>query len=195
MKKALVTLLFSVISLCVSAQISEATAIAKRAAKPFTTNTSFIAKFSAKVATGRTDGVIYVNGDKYRIETDEIELIFDGKQRYNYMKKNKEIYIENPNTTDGDVMQSPQRLLKLTENSEPTLKKKTDGNTTLYFEKEGLIVNIGSNDDIKSVEVISDKNNKVTIDILSVDTKAVINDSMFSFDKSKYSGVEIIDFR
>ncbi|MFI3262524.1 MAG: LolA-like putative outer membrane lipoprotein chaperone [Rikenellaceae bacterium] len=194
MKKIITTLLFCSSALFCMAQQTEITELLTKITKPYIENTDFSFKFSAQISSNNIEGTIKVSGDKYRIDTNDFTMIFDGKDRYNYVKKNNEVYIETL-VIDGkeiDIMQSPQRLLKLTKNSTPTLSTNSKGNRELFFEKEGLKVSIDSSDNISSINVI---NNKSTIYILDSDTNIKFSESTFIFDKEDYKGVEIIDFR
>ncbi|MFI3267858.1 MAG: outer membrane lipoprotein carrier protein LolA [Rikenellaceae bacterium] len=193
MKKIILSLCFCSISLFCLAQQSDISSLVAKIAKPYSESNAFSVKFSAKISNSNVKGTIYVSGDKYRIDSDDFLMIYDGKHRYNYVKKNNEVYIETPEKGDNNVMQSPQRLLELTKNSEPILKENSDGTRILIFEKEDLELKLDKNDNILSIAV-TDGNN-TTINILSSDTNSAIKSSIFSFDKEDFKGAEIIDFR
>lgn len=192
MKKLIATLiLFSITFICI-AQQSQNMKIVERIAKPYIENNCFTVKFSADVSSNKVHGTIYVSGNKYRVDTDDFQLIFDGKDRYNYIKKNNEVYIESQQENDDNIMQSPQRLLELTKYAEPTIKSNTDGTKYITFEKEGLELCVDKNDKILNIKVVG---NKTTINIISSDTQTKLQESMFTFNREQYKDIDIIDFR
>lgn len=193
----LTTLLFTTLSL--AAQTNEASDIASRASKPYRTNSSFIVKFRAGIGSSdmkSTEGTLFVSGDKYRVNTEKSELFYDGQNRYNYIKENDELYIEALDLEKtSDIMSSPQRLLRLAESKDVKIVTVKDGVTVLSFPSQKITAYVRADNSLWKIDIEDENSKTVTLEVVSLDTKAVIDESLFVFDKSKFTDIEVIDLR
>ncbi len=153
-------------------------------------------------------GKIFIKGTKYRIEMPEGDFICDGKTRWSYIKKTKEVQISDASDVDESGMSSPADLLNI------------------YNKKEFIYALMGENveagktvqkiefkpikgfNDYSKVRVTVDKTNNLMTSLkvfeksgarytlkLSNLVAASLGEAVFSFDKSKYPGVKVVDLR
>lgn len=179
---------------------------------------------SAKVASFKTyevqfsvgmDGVLgdvkgrfVVSGERYYVAVDDSELFFDGKLKYTYSSDNNEVVIELPDPTDNSILSNPTRFFTLynddfkhiargattvggvkCESVELTPKKANSGYSN-------IIVSIDTATSLpKLIKYRMDGSAELIITVDKITPNLTVPPSTFTFDKSKYKGVEIIDFR
>jgi outer membrane lipoprotein carrier protein len=152
-------------------------------------------------------GTVTMKGSKYKVTMDGMEIYSDGKTVWNYDKSAKEVTINNVDAS-GSAM-TPQKLLtnfydkdfyyKL--NGEKKEGKKTYQEIELTptdkskpFHKVYLWID-KANSSIYSAKFLEKSGSKYIYTINSMKANATVKDTDFTFDKSKYPGVEVVDLR
>ena len=152
-------------------------------------------------------GIASIRGNKFKIETEAVDIWFDGETQWVLMKEVNEVNISNPTGQEIAAI-SPLALLGMYKNGY-TLKaprsKTVNGKNVQWIE----MVPVTGNRDFKAVSVAIDKitntliqvvltmNNgmKNTIDITRYNANHRFDDAAFRFDQSRYPAVEMIDLR
>lgn len=165
----------------------------------------------ANKKTFSNTGIMYFNKPKqqYAIKLDDQEIISNGKSVWNIAKEIKEVQItdvENDNSTIGPnnlftFYQSGYKYVLL---SDEKYNNKGKSETlkvielvpldtkTNYFK---IILKINANNHIHDVTILDKSNNKFNYTMESLYIGKNLPNSIFTFDKSKFPGYEIIDLR
>ncbi len=172
---------------------------------------SFSFKMTSTDAKGNSyrpqSGKAFAKGNKFRLDTDESTVWFDGKTQWVLMKELKEVNVSNP-TSDEIASMSPLALLNTYKSgymlSAPTVRtiggKSADAIT--------LTPN-GSKGDFREISIAIDKSSGAVlqivftfkngsgtkIDISAYNTNYNFPDTDFVFDKKNHKEVEIVDLR
>jgi outer membrane lipoprotein-sorting protein len=158
-------------------------------------------------SSAQQSGKACMKGDKFKLETEELDIWFDGKTQWVLIKEANEVNISAPTASEiSDI--SPQALLSGYRNGY-VLKTPTTG--TVNGRSVHLIdmTPVNRNRDIKSITAAIDRENgniiriilymtdgmKNVIDISGYNTNHQFDDAMFRFDKNDYPDAEIIDLR
>ena len=153
-------------------------------------------------------GRIVVSGDRYYVNVNDSELFCNGKLLYTYRSDDNEATIEEPDPDDPSLLANPPRFFRLgsgdfessykgpvttagrkTERVELTPKNRGAGFRSILLDIDpatGLPV---------SVSYRMEGDDTIEIEILKFRPDVPVSSATFTFDKSKYKGVEIIDFR
>lgn len=153
------------------------------------------------------EGTAFIKGDKFRLESDQMDVWFDGSTQWVLMKEVNEVNISSP-TQDELTAISPLALLGIYRNgyilTAPVSK-------TIHNRQVQLIrmVPATGNLEYKEVEAAIDQKShtlvqvtltmrngtKQRIDISGYNANHNFTDGVFRFDKNGYPNVEIIDLR
>jgi outer membrane lipoprotein-sorting protein len=150
-------------------------------------------------------GSLLLSGDKYRLTVAGQVVICDGKTIWTYIEESNEVQI---NTLDNkDDALTPSKLLTSYNANYKSKIIKDNTQTDLNVETLELIPNVSKNF-IKAVVAIDkmkkqvrsfslyDKNGNIfTYKIIKFQTDLPVNPNDYTFDKSKFPGVEVIDMR
>lgn len=151
-------------------------------------------------------GKVYGKGNKFRAEMGNQIIMSDGKTLWTYLKDVNEVQINN--FEQGQGIMSPNDIFKIAEKDYLVYmgEKVTEGgkslqiieltpkNKSLSFSKIKMYVDPTDNSVKKGV--VYDKNAiHYTYTISNFKSNVELSDSTFTFDKSKYPGVEVIDLR
>ena len=162
---------------------------------------------AAGKSLGNKSGNVYMKGNKYRISVTGQEIFCDGGNVSTYEKSTNEVTITKLDPSVNTL--TPQKLFtnfydkdflyKL--NGEKTVKGKTLQEIELTptdkskpFFKVLLYVDKASNV-ISSAKLFEKTGNRYNYAVSSMKPNAVVNDTQFVFDGSKYPGVEVVDLR
>jgi len=174
---------------------------------------AFRAKFSytlenpASKINETAEGEIVVKGAKFYLKLPQQEIYNNGTTVWTYMKESNEVTVSAYEPDEDDInptkiytlykkgykyillAEQPAEGGKLVDviDMEPTDKKG-------QFFKIRLIIN-KKDKTIKSWKMFEKNGNKYTYVIKSFTPDATIDDNFFSFDKSKYKGVDVQDIR
>ena len=179
----------------------------------FKTFSSVQAGFSYKVedAKGKTmsskKGTVWMKGNKYRVSFGGQEIFSDGKTVWNYDKSSNEVTINDVDASASSL--TPQKLFTDFYDKDFLYilnGEKKSGTRTLQeiemtptdksksFHKVYLQVDKNAKT-IYSTKVLENGGNRYTYTVRTMKTNSPVADNQFSFDKSKYPGVEEVDLR
>jgi outer membrane lipoprotein carrier protein len=193
----------------------EAQALLEKARQKYEAYTSIEADFSLSIEMPNRKkevqkGKMYQSGDRYRVNLDEQEIICDGKSTYMYLKKNKEVQINDAESNSEANSLSPKAMLRMynqgnyicyktgdgDENGKKVTYievKPTDRNSAQYSK---LRVGIDpKNNQITSMFTVNRDGSRFKLTIAKITTNKSISDSQFTFNKANYPNVHIEDLR
>ncbi|WP_422361506.1 LolA family protein [Reichenbachiella sp.] len=149
-------------------------------------------------------GTILVRGEKYKLIMDEQEVTFDGTDIYTYLKEENEMTISSFDPEEEEISLSNIFDIYKTGYKYVYTESKNNGATDVVDlvpedrEKEyfKIRMEIGASDkSLQSFKVFDKSGSRYLYKVLSFKEDASITDKMFVFDKTKYQGAEVIDFR
>ncbi len=153
----------------------------------------------------KKSGVIFVQGDSYRIEMEGQVIISDGKTIWTYLEDSEEVMISD--VDEGDESISPTQILTKYNDSYKAKfgQDKKYKNSHLKeiclkpidrknFEKMSVLVN-ASKLSLESFSVYDVNGNVFTYHIINLQSDIDLPVGTFTFDTSKYPDVEVIDMR
>jgi len=215
MKKVYLSLSLVLMTIMAIAQASDpaAKAILDAVSAKFKTFTSVSATFSYKVenAAGKAlstkTGSILMKGTKYRVSFSGQEIFCNGVTVWNYDKAANEVTISKLDASSGMI--TPQKLFtnfydkdfRYILNGEKKVGTKTVQEIEMTpidkskpFFKVYVQVDKAAKT-IYSTKVLENAGNRYTYTVTTMKTNTAMADSQFTFDKSKYPGVEETDLR
>lgn len=215
MKKILVLTanLLIVSSLVMAQKDKKATAILDEMSKKYQTMKSFSASFTYGVEgtnaklTESYKGDVTVKGAKFRLKMLGQEVFTNGKELYSYTKETNECQVSDFNPADMDAL-SPTKIYTIYKKGyKYVFVEEVKEGSQLYEvvelspeDKGSKVAKVQIKVDKKDKSVKSwkvwDKNGKRTV--FRVDKfmpNAPADDKIFTFDKKKYPGVEVVDLR
>lgn len=150
-------------------------------------------------------GLIFVEGDSYRIEMEGQIIISDGQTIWTYLEDSEEVMVSNAGDSEESI--SPTDILTKYGNDYKAkfCKNKTFKNSDLKeielkpnskndFEKMTVLVNT-SKLTLEHFSVYDVNGNVFTYNINDMKTNIDLPKDTFTFDQSKYPDVEVIDMR
>jgi outer membrane lipoprotein-sorting protein len=154
-------------------------------------------------------GTLLVKGNKYKMEINNTQIYFDGKDIYNYTKASNEVSIVKPNKKNEDLLlDDPSKLFyiytkeyKFRYLGETTAKSRNCYEIDLYpydLKKKYSIIKllIDKNKlELVSAKAIMKSGVDYTISIDTFNGKAVATEKDFNFDIKTYKGIEVVDLR
>lgn len=154
--------------------------------------------------TGSENGYLIMKGEKFYLNTQNIQSWYDGKTQWSYLTDNEEVNISSPTKEEIQAI-SPYHLLKRYKSDYTYIyigqsKRKGKLVHEINLTSKSDIINdikLIISDDNKPVAILFYRNNKLMseVNITSLQTDSKIDDKLFRFDKTKYPQVEIIDLR
>ena len=190
-----------------------AKAILDAVSAKFKTFTTVEASFSYKVenAAGKAlstkTGSIKMKGTKYRVSFSGQEIFCNGTTVWNYDKAANEVTISKLDASSGMI--TPQKLFTnfydkdflYILNGEKKIGNKTIQEIEMTpvdkskpFHKVYVQVDKAAKT-IYSTKVLENAGNRYSYTVTTMKTNTTLADNVFSFDKSKYPGVEEVDLR
>lgn len=166
------------------------------------------ASFEVEAEGNRVDGTYTVSGDKYFMVTEEYEVVCDGRARYEVNHYDQEIVVDNVNPGDRNILSNPTRAFEF-----------APGVFRSDYKGEGQVgsatvdvVELTPLDDqsaLQRVTVSIDRTSGLPVELrylsdgLSEDVvvtitgieKGLPKGTSFNFDRSRYKGYELVDFR
>ena len=156
--------------------------------------------------TNSQAGSLVVKGDKYRLVLKGQEVIGDGKTVWTYIKESNEVQINEASENPDNI--SPTTIFTIYEKGFSTkyIGEKTEGTKTLqqielvpddqkksYFKIQLFIDK--KEKMISSAKIYNKNGTHYTYGIEQFKANPEAPDNLFSFDQSKYPGVEVVDLR
>ncbi|MBL7983844.1 MAG: outer membrane lipoprotein carrier protein LolA [Flavobacteriales bacterium] len=178
------------------------------------TYTSFEADFSSVLVNTasklnvKQEGNVKVKGKLFRLSLTDNTVINDGKAIYTYSKKSNEVTISDPADMDKEL--DPTKIFSIYEQGFKSQfveeKKEADGTVTqslkLFPLEPGkkpyhtvFMVVDKAKLEPRMVKVLYKDGNEVTYTLKKFTPNVDLFDSVFTFDKTKFPGVEINDVR
>ena len=164
-------------------------------------------KFTARTKGFVANGTYRASGDKYRIKVQDQEHFSDGVNRYEIYDKDKEIVIDEVDTSSHNILNNPTRAFEFADSEfESTYKGRQQfgrvevetvrlvPRTTRYGEVVITLYVNAANGLPAGLEYDS-RGDKLTISIDKITPLDHIDPSVFMLDPSLYADYEIIDFR
>lgn len=151
-------------------------------------------------------GSFMMKGPKYKVTLAGQEIICDNKTVWTYMKETNEVQVSNYNPNEQTI--SPAKLFTNFYDKEYNYKykgaKKVNGkdcevveliptNKSKQFSKVELAVDKANT--IVGGNIWERNGNQYQYDVSGFTPNANLSDAYFTFDKSKYPGVEVVDLR
>jgi outer membrane lipoprotein carrier protein len=152
-------------------------------------------------------GTVTMKGNRYRVAMDGMEIYSDGKTTWNYDKSANEVTVDNVNA--GASAMTPQKMFTNFYDKDFYYKlngEKKEGGRTLQeieltptdktrpYHKVYVWVDKGTST-VYSARFLEKTGGRYSYTVTSLKQTAPVSDSYFSFDKSKYPGVEVVDLR
>ena len=153
------------------------------------------------------EGTAFIKADKFRLETDQMDVWFDGSTQWVFMKEVNEVNISSP-TRDEITAVSPLALLGIYRNGYILTAPVNKHINNKQVKSISMVPTIGNMEYKEVVAVIDQKSHtlvqvtltmrngtKQRIDISDYNANHNFSDGEFRFDKNGYPNVEIIDLR
>lgn len=156
--------------------------------------------------TNNQTGNLVVKGDKYRLKLKGQEVIGDGKTVWTYIKESNEVQINDASENPDNI--SPTTIFTIYEKGFSTIyiSEKTEGTKTLqqielvpddskksYFKIQLFIDK--KEKMISSAKIFNKNGTHYTYVIEQFKANPEAPDTQFTFDQTKYPGVEVVDLR
>lgn len=175
--------------------------------------TSFEAEFTSRLQSTRDkldvkqEGHMKVKGKKFRLVLDNNTVINDGGTLYTYNKDNNEVTLSDPSEMDDDL--DPSTIFTQYEKGFKSqfVEERTDGGATVQVVKlfplepakkpyHTVVLTVDkARSEPRSIQVLYKDGNIVTYTLRKFTANPTLADALFTFDKSKYPGVEVNDMR
>lgn len=152
-------------------------------------------------------GVIWIKGNKYKIDLAQSTIFYDGTTMWTYLKESNEVNITSPDPKDDNTL-NPAKIFSIYESGYKIrfIRERFEKNRALYeielypidLKKDYTKINLKIDKDknqIFSMKRFGKDGTDFYIEILNIKPNEEMADAMFVFDKSKYPKVEINDLR
>jgi len=162
----------------------------------------------SKVTDTQT-GTILLKGEKYKLEIKGQVIFCDGKTQWTYIKESNEVQVNNapdPKATDNptpvNIFTLYEKGYKYRYDKEDVVNGVKADVVDLYplapdkkaFHTIKLTID-KTKKQIISVKILNKNRTSSTITVKSFTTNAEMPDTMFTFNKADYKGVEVVDLR
>ncbi|HPD95688.1 MAG TPA: outer membrane lipoprotein carrier protein LolA [Tenuifilaceae bacterium] len=176
--------------------------------KSISANFTFTLENLQENITDTHQGKIILKGNMYWLELMGMELFFDGKTKWQYIKDANEVTISTPNGGDGGFMDDPTTLFRdYDKNFKSKFKGQKQVRNRVIYEMDFYPRNL--NLPYSSVKLEFDRNslepiliryqgkdgNNYIIKVKNFRTNIPVRDDRFTFNAKKFKGVEVVDMR
>lgn len=176
--------------------------------------TSFEADFTSRLQSTKDkldvkqEGNMKVKGTRFRLVLDKNTIINDGKVLYTYSKETNEVTLNDPSEMDQEL--DPSKIFTQYEKGFKSqfVEEKPDAAGVMtqvvkLFPTDPakrayhtVVITVDkAKGEPRSVQVLYKDGNVVTYTVKKLVTNPELPDALFTFDKSKYPGVEVNDLR
>lgn len=167
---------------------------------------TFTVEQSNNVPQSTQSGTIYLEGNRYKLTLDEQEIICDSRTIWTYLKEANEVQISSFEANEDNI--APTDLFTIYEKDflygfveERNVAGKTfqiidltpNDKSKSYFKVRLSIDKTAKS--IRSAEIFEKSGNRYTYEIKKFIANPVFPAAFFSFDTSKYPGIEVVDLR
>ncbi len=149
-------------------------------------------------------GKIYIKKDKYKIVFQEREMFCDGKNLWDYLKKEKEVNLSKNNPKEGMNFQKVFKMydegMKIKYDAIDIIGGSNTHKMTLFpiQEKEFFKVELwieAQTENIRRIKIHNRNGTTHQFEMNSIVVNTNLTDDFFIFDINKYPGVELVDLR
>ena len=151
-------------------------------------------------------GEIIVQGDKFRLKMNGQEIINDGSTVWTYLEDANEVNIDNYSPEEGDISPTQiynayQRGFKynyigddMVNGEKSYIVDLTPENTNNQFYKIRLLISQKDNT-LKKWQIYEKNGTQYTYLITNFTPEGTLDQEVFTFNKKKHRGVEVVDLR
>lgn len=154
---------------------------------------------------GSQEGKLFLMGNKFWFDTDEMEIWFDGKTQWSYLKQNEEVNITEPTLEELNTI-NPYALLSsykqgydlsynglVTRNGRQGYEINLTPQGKLEISYVSLVISKAYEPVYMGIFLKSGQSHQFIV--RSCQTHQSLNGNLFRFDRRKYPDAEIIDMR
>jgi outer membrane lipoprotein carrier protein len=185
----------------------EATKILKKLKDKFTAFSAMNAEYTLTIDNRETketqNGKLTQKGNKFHVDNNGNQIFCDGVTVWMFMKNNNTVQINNFEQDDDPM--SPSRLLKIYESENEffyAITNETTAKTEIEFKPNKKDVDFSkirievdkAKNEVSYIKVFAKDGTIYTLNIKSIKS-ASPDDSIFTFNKSKFPGVKVEDLR
>lgn len=163
-------------------------------------------QFNGTQEVGSTQGIIYISGKKFKIQTTELTSWFDGSTLWNLLAGSDEVNISTPTSTELQRL-NPYSFVNLYKSgynlslSEVDYAGKSCHSVTLKAQSKSaevqtLLLTIDKSSKFPlSIRLKDNKGDWFRVRVSNVYTNKYFKESTFQFNEKDYPGIEVIDLR
>lgn len=207
MKKLLFTILMISCSLPAVAD-GRADGVLRKLTAKIAAMGDYTAEFEVSAEGNRITGIYAVNGDKYYMETSEYEVVCDGRTRWEINHSDEEVLIDNPDPADRNILSNPTRAFEFApdifvsayKGEEQRSGKTADivelkpRDTKSPLQRITLVVDRTTGLPVEMRYLSDGLSEDVVVRMVKIEA-GLPKKAVFAFDRSKYKGYDIVDFR
>ncbi len=154
--------------------------------------------------TDTVPGSILLSGNSYRLDLADNIIWFNGETSWNYLPAEKEVTITRPDKGDDSFMSRPSSIFTLyREGYKSRLLEESSSNYVIDLYPEDLTSDLirirltlsKPALNLKAAEYKNKNGLTITLHVKEYDLKQKPDPSSFTFQQTRYKGVEIIDMR
>ena len=154
--------------------------------------------------TDTVTGNIIMSGDKYRLELIDNIVWFNGKTSWSYLPAENEVTITEPESDDDSFMARPSSIFSLYKQGYKS--RLLEENTSNYIidlypediKSDMIRIRLTLSKPALNIKAVEYKNKNgltITLYVIDYSLNEKTDTSYFTFQASRYKGVEIIDMR
>lgn len=170
-------------------------------------------EFSVTVDGQKLAGNYEVSGERYRVQTPDIELFCDGKTRWEVNRTDRTVMIDPVDPNDRSVMANPTRLFDFLDGSYthrfvgPAIAggvscnrielKDTALSTTNAQNNQTIeaYLSATTGEPVRLVYTMPFLDADAVIDVVKITPRITLDSTVFDYNPARYADFEIIDFR
>ncbi|MCG8697918.1 MAG: outer membrane lipoprotein carrier protein LolA [Bacteroidales bacterium] len=172
------------------------------------TDFEFLIEDKIQNLKSNSSGTVYIKDDKYKVVSPGSLVMYNGDNMWDYSEDINEVTISKPNKDDNDFMENPAKIFTFYERDfKFRLRGEAKVDNVWTYEIDLYPVNL--NQPYSRYKVYVNKTTEMIYMIAAIGKEGVdytatiknskfntpLPDSDFSFNTSKYPGIEIVDLR
>lgn len=190
-----------------AAQSSDATEILERVEAGFRKAGGVRAEFAMQASSGKSEGIIELEGEKFVLHAGGMTTWFDGRTQWTCLPSGEEVNVSEPTAEELQSL-NPYAWLSLYRNGYRAqfYRHAFSADTARYYcvlltaahdstELQSLIIYVQKNTYRPARIVLQQGGEEVEITIVAYQDGLSWADNHFSFDVSKHPGIEVVDMR
>lgn len=169
------------------------------------TNFGMVVKDAGKEDLAKITGSVLIDGNRFKLKTNDLEVVFDGKTQYAYSPQINEVSITEPTEKELAEVNPLMLLERYKNNSRITLEKNKESTATNNIvivpknkasDVKQIVVRISKSSNLPTLLQLFDKKGSIiTLSLAKTKELENIEKGTFSFDTSFYDDIEINDLR